>query len=102
MIASLKRRLEEKEQAILLLEKHIKSVGTQTHTRLGNNVSHTHVTYKLHACKSHLAQMDVVIEVHMQVISADKASHVVTKSLSLCVCVSVCVCVCPFYSVGSV
>lgn len=30
-IASLKRRLEEKEQAILLLEKHIKSVGTHTH-----------------------------------------------------------------------
>lgn len=32
-IASLRRRLEEKEQAIVLLEKHIKSVDTQKHTR---------------------------------------------------------------------
>ena len=67
---------------------------THTHTQinasLGNNVSHIHVTYKLHACKSYLAQMDVVIEVHMQVISAEIASHVVTKSLSLVVCVCVC------------
>ena len=36
-IASLKRRLEEREQAILLLEKHIKSVDARTHTH-----THTH------------------------------------------------------------
>lgn len=32
-IASLKRRLEEREKAILLLEKHIKSVGMHKHTQ---------------------------------------------------------------------